>query len=943
MKTLLCFTALSPVRRMVLVCCLVIVAQLWLMTAPALAVLPDVRRLSPKNALAGEKAGAVATGFGRVVLGSPAAVNPRTGVATGAVYVFDARTGRELATVYPPVADANAGMEFGHAVAVSGSLLLVGAPGADSTPAAADDVGAGFVFDLRTGRQAGGKLQSAFFLPGERMGEVVAMDGNRAVLASPGGKGFAENAAVETGVVYVFDLTSGEETVVSPDSANLPGATTGAAGDGFGTALALRGNLLTVGAPGADVGGDADAGRVFAVSLNPGGEAALLLELDNPHVADLGQDGTGDAFGAALALSNRHLVVGAPEDESGRGVVHVFDASRPHELAYWNVIAGVNPGDRAGRAVAAEGNRVFLASGEESVFGYLLQAPYERSESFGTLEAETGMFGAQLAAADDMLAVAAPGWDGPAGGDTGAALVFRTTSLACPDFFPLAVTRNLAHGTSADEYLDFPEVVAHLGGGALDYGTPFYLGRMAGALAAQGNGTGVWAYDAITATVPFLGMSGAVARTLSRPISNLTGGWWWRSQVLGPQTVNFFRSDGNGAQAELHGGNGILFGVNRPLKAADELRVDDAVADAAVVTLRLRLGGDVGKDNDSGILSLADNPANHAFATREGDASGVPNVSIGEVAPRAAQNAGVTSFTCGLVGTGTSPQTNQAVFCNGAMVARRGGNAPSAKTSAGAPAAAVFSSFTGVTHGASQACLFRATLNAAPGVTAANNEGIWSDRSGALDLVLQKGLPAPLLGGVVRIKRLLDFALLGDDAVMILVQLSGPGVRASNDLVLYLSHADVTEPGAFEILAREGDRLPALNGARLGGILRLETAATVTPFTRNHYGLLCSLVNEPGRVTAASNQVWLVGDAAPGALNQPAARRALPKLRKGASSHFFGTGFEVLTSISFPAVTRDVSGARGTGMAHVIDPRSGGSTGVASFPNRRKAAGLILR
>ncbi len=908
---------------------------LCLGTSPVRAVLPDALRLSPKNAQAGEAAGAVAAGFGRVALGSPAAVNPGTNVATGAVYLFDARTGRELATIFPPAAEANAGMEFGFAVAISGNLLVVGAPGTDNR-------GAGFVYDLRTGKLLGGKLQSVFFQVNDRMGEAVAIDGDRVALASPVATGFAENAAVAAGLVYVRELGSGVETLVSPDSANLPGATPGAAGDGFGTALALRGDLLVVGAPGAQVGADAGAGRVYVASLNAGGVAVLVTEVENPHVADGAEDGTGDGFGSALALGGRHLVVGAPENEGQRGVAHVFDASRPGEMTYWNVVNGVGIGDRLGEAVATAGNLVLMSSGGRFVFGYLLQGPFQGSLAWSTLEVAADGYGRQLALADDLLVVAAPGWDGVAGSDTGSAVLHSAQQLACPDFFPLAITRNAAHGTSGDVYADFPEVVCHLGGTALESGTPLFTGRLQKPLVTGATG-GVWAYDAAQAAVPLLGTTNPLARTISRPVGNMTGQWWWRGQQSGPSLPNFFSTDGLGVTAELHNGSGLLWGVNRPIKAADELRVDDTVADRALVTLRLKTGGDVNKDNDSGIYDFSGAPAGQSFLVREGDPAGPANVAVGELAPRVSLNTGVVSFACALQGPGTSAQTNQAVFYNGALVARRGDTAPEVLAANGAPVAASFGSFTGITHGPSPGCLFRATLNPAVGVASANNEGLWSDRTGTLGMVLQKGLPAPLLGGVIRVKRLLDFALLGGGDVLVLAQVSGPGVKAANDLLLYLVRPDVAEPGNFEILAREGDRLPALNGARLGTILRLETATVEAPSARTHYGLLCSLVNEPGRVTAASNQVWLAGDTVPGALDQPAVRRALPKLRKGAASHFYGPGFERLTGIALPAVTRDASGARHTGMAHVIDPRSGGSTGVVSFPNKRKAAGLILR
>ncbi len=928
----------SPLLRLSLAVCFgVCLGQM-----PSSAQVLDTRRLIPKNAAPGELAGAVAVGGGKIALGSRNAVNPQTGQVTGAVYLFDPKTGKELKTVFPPAADANTGMEFGFAVAISGTVMVIGAPGTDTSPAASDNRGAGYLFDLKTSKFIGGKIQHAFFSASERMGQSVAIDGDFIALGTPDGTGFSENAGIPTGLVYARNTSTGEETFVSPDSLNLPGATTGEAGDAFGTAIALRGNLLAVSAPGADISGDTDAGRVYVAGLNPGGEAALLSEIDNPHVADGGQDGTDDRFGESLALGSRCLVVGVPNDEGSQGTAHVFDARQPVEVEYFTFIAGLSPGDRLGQAVATAGNQVFVSSNDRLVFGYILGGPYAGTQVFSTVETDPGLYGRQIAVADDVLAVAAPGWDTFLASDSGSVVTHPTTGLACPDVFPLALSGNAAHDAGADTYVSFSEVAANLNTSVTEAASSLYFAKTKGAMAAAGSPLGLWAYDSVLAAAGLIASSSASTPKLSRPIGNGAGGWWWRAQHKGSNRVNFFSS--TSSQGQLHNGDGQLWGVARPIKAVDELRVDTMTPDAALVTLRLKTGGDVNAGNDSGIYDMTEaDEHSQGFVLREGDPLGPPNLNFGEIAPRVAFSQGTISYTAGLSGSATTPQTNQAVFGAGTPMAVRGDTAPGAKNTAGGAITATFSSFLGATHNDAGNGLFRATLNSGGGVTSANNEGLWSNRTGSLGLVLQKGVAAPLLGGDVKVKRILDYAILTADDILVLAQVSGPGVKSSNDLVLYLSREDAVEPGFFEILAREGDRLPALNGARLGGILALEVATTLEDGGHNRYGLLCSLVNEAGRVTAATNQVWLVGDTAQGALDQLAARRTLPKLRKGAASHFFGIGFDKITSIAFPAVTKDGSGARNTGMAHVIDPRSGGSTGVLSFPNKRKAVGMIFR
>lgn len=94
------------------------------------------------------------------------------------------------------------------------------------------------------------------------------------------------------------------------------------AGDRFGAALALFNDLLVVGAPGVDGAGQA-VGSVYVYLRNVGG-AELWAEQAELIVSELS---AGDSFGTAVVLHDDLIAVGAPGDDSqgsNSGAVYLF-------------------------------------------------------------------------------------------------------------------------------------------------------------------------------------------------------------------------------------------------------------------------------------------------------------------------------------------------------------------------------------------------------------------------------------------------------------------------------------------------------------------------------------------------------------------------------------------------------------------------------------------
>ncbi|MDE2879263.1 choice-of-anchor B family protein [Candidatus Palauibacter soopunensis] len=169
---------------------------------------------------------------------------------------------------------------------------------------------------------AAGLLEAGDLRANARYGAALAVRGGLAAVGAPG--------QGSSGTVYVF--ARGADGAWSREAALDSPALGG--GAGLGASVLFTGDgELAVGAPNAD-------GSVGRVVLFAGGaegdwaEAATLLP---------GASGPGQRFGAALAAAGDELIVGAPGAEDGRGRVDAF--SRADADGEW----------RAGRSFAPEG------------------------------------------------------------------------------------------------------------------------------------------------------------------------------------------------------------------------------------------------------------------------------------------------------------------------------------------------------------------------------------------------------------------------------------------------------------------------------------------------------------------------------------------------------------------------------------------------------------
>jgi hypothetical protein len=163
------------------------------------------------------------------------------------VYVFDIEDARQI---YKLTAEqARHGDVFGASVGLSGSFAVVGAPFTDLPRA--EDAGAVYVFDPRTGEQLY-RLTPERASKFESFGESVDVCGDRALV---GAAMMGEDGGA--GAAYVYNLRT-RELVVKLTPAG------GRDGDTFGRKVALTDRLALVAAPATDWQDKENAGAVYA-------------------------------------------------------------------------------------------------------------------------------------------------------------------------------------------------------------------------------------------------------------------------------------------------------------------------------------------------------------------------------------------------------------------------------------------------------------------------------------------------------------------------------------------------------------------------------------------------------------------------------------------------------------------------------------------------------
>lgn len=343
--------------------------------------------------------------------------------------------------------DELTGDTFGASVAISGDTAIVGSPLSDYF---LTNQGIAYVF-VRTNAQwiQQQRLVASDYSTNDNFGAAVAISGDTVIVGAPNHFG----AASSSGQAYVYFRSVGfwgEQAKLT-----APGA---AASDFFGRSVAIDADTAVVGAPGADLPGQTDAGAAF-VFLRTGLSWASQQKLTATDAA------ASDAFGSAISVSANTALVGAPRRDATGGIT---DAGAAYVFlrtgTTWAQEAQLIPTDVAatdlfGSAVAISVDTAVIGSPQNDARASNAGAAYVYLRSGASwaaalqkLLASDGalgdLLGTSVAIAGDTLVLGAVSADTILGTDSGAAYVWTRSGATWGETLKLTA----ADGASSDQF-----------------------------------------------------------------------------------------------------------------------------------------------------------------------------------------------------------------------------------------------------------------------------------------------------------------------------------------------------------------------------------------------------------------------------------------------------------------------------------------------------------
>ncbi len=273
----------------------------------------QVTQLLATGGAAGDNFGASVSMYGAsIIVGAPLDdVGARIDQGSAYVFVFAANAWSQQAQINGT--GGLAGDNFGSSVAIDADTVVVGAENDDV--GANVDQGSAFVF-TRAGtvwtqrRLLNGSNSAAR----DHFGHSVSIFNRTIAIGAPDAD---LPGAADQGTAYIFTGAAATWAQAAPLVAG-----DGAAGDHFGTSVAASSTIVAVGASGADVNGLADQGAVYTFGSANATQIAKNVATDGA---------AGDLFGTSVAVSEGTFVAGSPGHSVGgqaaAGKAYTFDAA----------------------------------------------------------------------------------------------------------------------------------------------------------------------------------------------------------------------------------------------------------------------------------------------------------------------------------------------------------------------------------------------------------------------------------------------------------------------------------------------------------------------------------------------------------------------------------------------------------------------------------------
>ncbi|QQE12494.1 FG-GAP repeat protein [Planctomycetota bacterium] len=295
---------------------------------------------------------AIAINDQHIVVGAPMTEDHMS--FPGAVYVFDTQgiQKRKLTA-----SDKDSHAQFGAAVDLYNNHVIVGSPFKevnDETWA-----GAAYIYDVNTGQQKF-RITADDYNETDHFGNAVAISSNTALI----GAYSHEHRGDDSGAAYLFDMQTGKQEKLIPTD-NLED-------DQFGYSVALSEEYALIGAPGADINDEDDAGSVYVYD-HQGTFINKLIADDGDFI---------DHFGYSVAISGDTAIIGAYFDDNEflfqHGSAYLFDIPSGKQIR--KIVSKDESASFFGRAVDIHGENFVIgstnSSADDTIFSsYLYTVP----------------------------------------------------------------------------------------------------------------------------------------------------------------------------------------------------------------------------------------------------------------------------------------------------------------------------------------------------------------------------------------------------------------------------------------------------------------------------------------------------------------------------------------------------------------------------------------
>lgn len=321
---------------------------------------------------------------------------------TGQFKNVEVSIGAFLASIPAPVPSNYA--LFGSVITHQGDYYAVSAPGVS-----AQGVGSYFgvvtVYDAvtnspvrtfyppREGYQVIADVSNQYF------GESISIYGDYLAVGAPKG---TINGAVQTGIVYVFRISTGSLVYIIPSPFNQN------ANDNFGASVSIDDTAILIGSPGYDSPTSFNTGRAYLYDFNDLDGYPYDIEEEEWPIAppskifeNSNDEGTpaGDAFGSVVSITPSSVIISAPSEDTGgtlstgriyirnrvttASIATLVNPNIDSEgfgtvLAYWpeKIIVGA-PGYNANQGI------VYIFSATTGALLHTIQSPEAIGDRFG--------------------------------------------------------------------------------------------------------------------------------------------------------------------------------------------------------------------------------------------------------------------------------------------------------------------------------------------------------------------------------------------------------------------------------------------------------------------------------------------------------------------------------------------------------------------------------